>query len=550
MRFVYLFLLVCSANFLFAQTNNTSRDSIRSAESSEQFSLKSPYHTIHSHLFFLQPENFKPEIAGQVFDLNDKKKAADLAIKLKQILDGEGLFVDMKVLPRNNNYLDSTSGIHRYIPFQAFPEIYVEKKGKNWFYSDRTTSSIESMHNKIFPLGTDFLMNLFPEYGHQRYLGLELWQFVGVFLLLLLGFVSHKIFTILLDLTIRVIIKKYSKVRGEAIDVIHEISKPFSLFLVFLLVYFFEPALQIPVHINKYIMMLLRIVPPVFAVVTAYRCVDLVNIYMVSLADKTENTLDDQLVPMVRKTLKVLVVIIGVLVILQNLNFNITALLAGISIGGLAFALAAQDTIKNLFGSLMIFVDKPFQVGDWINFSGVDGTVEEVGFRSTRVRTFANSLVSVPNGRIADMTIDNFGLRRYRRFSTNIALTYDTPPDLIEAYVKGLRELIAQHPKTRKDYYEVQLNNMGAHSLDILFYAFFEVPTWSEEIEAKHELLISIIKLAEVVGVRFAFPTQTLHIEDFPEKKGLTPVYKESRSELDAKVAAFLKENQMLRKGN
>ncbi|MEX2590308.1 MAG: mechanosensitive ion channel domain-containing protein, partial [Chitinophagales bacterium] len=181
---------------------------------------------------------------------------------------------------------------------------------------------------------------------------------------------------------------------------------------------------------------------------------------------------------------------------------------------------------------------------------GVDGTVEEVGFRSTRVRTFANSLVSVPNGRISDMTVDNFGLRRYRRFSTTIAITYDTPPDMIEAYVKGLREIIAQHPKTWKGFYEVQLNGMGSHSLDILFYTFFDVLTWSEEIKARHELLISIIKLAETLRIRFAFPTQTLHMEEFPEKKSLTPKYEESPDEINKRVAAFLKENEKLRKAD
>jgi MscS family membrane protein len=170
------------------------------------------------------------------------------------------------------------------------------------------------------------------------------------------------------------------------------------------------------------------------------------------------------------------VVAIGLLYVLQSLNFDITTLLAGISIGGIALALAAQDTLKNFFGSLMIFIDKPFQIGDWINFNEVDGTVEEVGFRSTRVRTFANSLVYVPNGKLADSTIDNFGLRQYRRFSTTISLTYDTPTALIRQFVDGLNEIVANHPDTRKDFWEVKLNTMGSHSLNIMFYIFFAVP--------------------------------------------------------------------------
>jgi MscS family membrane protein len=186
--------------------------------------------------------------------------------------------------------------------------------------------------------------------------------------------------------------------------------------------------------------------------------------------------LDDQLVPLVRKTLKAFVIVVGSLFILKyGLRVDIVPYLTGLSIGGLAFALAAQDTIKNFFGSIMIFIDKPFQVGDWITSGEVDGTVEEVGFRSTRVRTFRNSLVYIPNGKIADATIDNHGLRKYRRFYTNITITYETPPELIEVFVDGLREIVRKHPKTRKDFYNIYLNNLASYSLEVMFYVFFAV---------------------------------------------------------------------------
>jgi MscS family membrane protein len=206
----------------------------------------------------------------------------------------------------------------------------------------------------------------------------------------------------------------------------------------------------------------------------------------------------------------------------------------------LALALAAQDTIKNLFGSIMIFVDRPFQIGDWINFDGKDGTVEEVGFRSTRVRTFANSVISVPNGRIADMTVDNLGLRTYRRFTTSITITYDTPPALITAFVEGLRQIVANHPDTRKDYYHVYVNNLGSHSIDILFYIFFAVPGWPEELKARHEIILQSIELAETLGVRFAFPTQTIHMEDLPGQQTLSPQYDTDPERMRAKIAAFI----------
>jgi MscS family membrane protein len=206
------------------------------------------------------------------------------------------------------------------------------------------------------------------------------------------------------------------------------------------------------------------------------------------------------------------VVTFGTLAILQSLNISILPLLTGLSIGGLAFALAAQDTIKNFFGSVMIFIDKPFQIGHWITTDGVDGTVEEVGLRSTRIRTFSNSLVTVPNGKLADATINNHGLRVYRRFYTTLSINYDTPPALIEVFIDGLKEIVNQHPDTNPDHNNIFFNDMGAHSLNIMFYIFFEVPDWSSELKAKHEILLEILKLGNALKVNFAFPTQTLHI--------------------------------------
>ena len=230
----------------------------------------------------------------------------------------------------------------------------------------------------------------------------------------------------------------------------------------------------------------------------------------------------------------------GALVILDNLDVNITGIIAGLSIGGLAFALAAQDTIKNFFGSLMIFFDRPFQVGDWITSGDVDGTVEEVGFRATRIRTFRNSVMYIPNGVITNQMIDNHGLRIYRRFFTQLAVKYDTPPAVLQAFTDGLKEIVANHEKTRKDYYEVHVNNLGSTAIEVMFYAFFETKDWSGELKARHETILLIIRLAEQLGVEFAFPTQTLHVESLPDKN--VPMnYDTDMQSLKLKVQHFLK---------
>jgi MscS family membrane protein len=229
-------------------------------------------------------------------------------------------------------------------------------------------------------------------------------------------------------------------------------------------------------------------------------------------AKKTENKFDDLLVPLFRKTAKILIWVAGILLIAKTIWGDIDTILAGFGLGGLAVALAAKDTLANLFGSITVLVDRPFQIGDWVQIGALDGTVEEVGFRSTRIRTFYNSLITIPNSQLTSSSIDNFGARQYRRFKTTLGVTYDTSPDRIEAFCEGIRQLILQRNHTRKDYFHVYLNDFGPSSLNILLYLFFEVPDWSTELAERHRIMIDIIRLAQSLDVQFAFPTQTLHV--------------------------------------
>ena len=514
-----------------------------SQEDQDTFELTSPYHTILTHLKYLQDDSYRPELAAKVFNNNsvkNVKEAEQLAVQLKQILDGKGKYIDLNKVTKNADYLDSATKKHRYyIDRKELPSVYVEKKQGLWYYSTATVVAIPELHKEVYPYGTDRILQLLPKAGHKKYVGLYLWQILGIFILVGAGFIIHKLFTLIIEKILLKIFQRYGYER-TAENLLVPVARPVSYLLIFVLLMVLVPVLQLPIGMNKYVVLILKAVWPVFAIVFFYRLVDILSIYFAKLAEKTESNLDDQLVPLIRKILKTFVVVIGVLFIFNNLNYNITGLIAGLSIGGLAFALAAQDTIKNFFGSLMIFIDKPFQVGDWITSGDIDGTVEEVGFRSTRIRTFRNSVTYVPNGVLTDRTVDNHGLRAYRRYYTQITITYDTPPELIELFVEGLREIVKNHPTTRKDYYEVHLNDMSASSINIMFYIFFEVGTWTDELKGRHEVLLSIIKLADSIGVNFAFPTQTLHMETFPEKKGNSPEYDKDIDKLRTEMNMLL----------
>jgi MscS family membrane protein len=248
------------------------------------------------------------------------------------------------------------------------------------------------------------------------------------------------------------------------------------------------------------------------AALSAYRFIDVLSDVLQVRAETTQTQYDDMLVPLVRKSLKIFVAAAGLLTIAQVLGTNVTALFASVGIGGLALALAAQDTVSNFFGSLMVIVDRPFQVGDWIKTGDIEGTVEEVGFRSTRIRTFYNSLITLPNANLIKASVDNLGDRTYRRWSTRLGIAYNTPPEKIDAFCEGIRELVRKHPHTRKDYYHIYFNEFGSDSLEIMVYVFFFTPDWATELRERHRLGVDIVRLASELDIEFAFPTQTLYL--------------------------------------
>ena len=490
--------------------------------------LSTPYNSIKTFLDNKQAENNNDSLAALPFQpagrsMKDAKKAAT---QFKSVLDGRGIFIYLDEIPKSANYLDSASNKNKYVLLDDYPKIFLLKsENGRWYFSDSSIDNIEVLHQETFRFGTGQLLKILPKFGTKKTFGLYTYQYITIFILALISVLIHKIFAFFTERIFSRIVKRFGFERETSEKYLWQIARPTSVFIIMLLLLLFTPALQLPIIYSKYVNIILRVIVPLFGTVIMYRLVAITSVFLAKMAQTTKSTLDDQLVPLLRKTLKTFVIIIGTFLILNNLDIPILPLLTGLSIGGLAFALAAQDTIKNFFGSVMIFIDKPFQVGDWITSDDVDGTVEEVGFRSSRIRTFRNSLIYVPNSKLANNTIDNHGLRKYRRFSTQISITYDTPPEMIEVFIKELREIVENHPKTWKDDYHVYFNEIASDSLNIMFYIFFNVPTWGEELACRHEILMSIVKLGKKTGVNFAFPTRTLHIENLPGQLPLSSSY-------------------------
>ncbi len=476
-----------------------------------EVTLTNPYNTILTHLHYLQTDTYHPDRAAQTFNIQDSLEARQLAIKLKQIYDGLGLYVNLSKIPQDPNYIDSSSMASTFTPFpKELPQVYLEKSNDKWYYADQTVQSIPHLHKRVFPFGSDILVNLIPYKNQQRFLGLALWQYVGLILLLAILFLLQFLFAKILRPFIRYITKTKFSLLKIPQKTITTISKLLSSLIIIWCVRFFFPILQMPIKISEFVMTGMRILATVVIVLIAFECVKIIQHRAMDLSQQTANRMDEHLVPILFRIIKILIVIFGLIHIFGLLDINLTALIAGLSIGGLALALAAQDTVKNLIGSALILFDKPFQIGDYIIASGFEGTVVEVGFRSTRIMTSDTSIISVPNGSLAGSSITNKGVRALRLMHETLSIEYDTSAQQIRNFINGLKHVVQNNNHTKKQDYYIHLNRLGESSLDILFRCYLDVPGWADELRAREEILMQILDLAEKLGVQFAYPTRKI----------------------------------------
>ena len=243
------------------------------------------------------------------------------------------------------------------------------------------------------------------------------------------------------------------------------------------------------------------------------RSIDFIGFKLKNRASETESKVDDQLIPFAVDMAKVITIVLGIVMILGNVfDVNIAALVTGLGIGGVAFALASKESLENLLGSFTIFFDKPFTVGDIVTLGGVTGVVEKVGFRSTRIRTFDKSIVTVPNKNIISSELDNLGARPVRRVKFNIGLTYDSSVNNIKAIVNDIQDLIDKHPDTNNDG-KVRFLNFGPSSLDIMVLYYVNSPDWEVLINTQEKINYSIIDIVSKHKCDFAFPSTSVYIE-------------------------------------
>ncbi len=355
-----------------------------------------------------------------------------------------------------------------------------------------------------------------PEIFNLEPLNISLEKLGLFFIIILLTYVIRFVVLHIIEKKLIALTKKTSNEFDDLL--VHASKAPIGYLILLHGFYIAVFSLQLPETIG--VVNIAVIVKNVYILVLSFillyylfKLIDVIGHFVYRATEKTENKLDDQLAPLIVKSLRTFVITLGILFILNNFGYNIASLLAGLGIGGLAFALAAQDTVSNLFGSFTIFSDKPFHMGDWIKIGDFEGTVEEVGFRSTRIRRFDQAQVTVPNSQFIKNGVVNYSAMKKRRIKFNLGVTYDTTAAQMREVVEGIKQIIKEDHRFDHTFDMVHFTDFGDFSLNIFVYCFTKTTVWDEYLTVREEFHLSIMQMLEEMGVEIAFPSQTVYVE-------------------------------------
>ncbi|HIE44163.1 MAG TPA: mechanosensitive ion channel family protein [Candidatus Omnitrophica bacterium] len=348
-------------------------------------------------------------------------------------------------------------------------------------------------------------MDSIREILSRTFLNFTIWDYVLIFITILTALAVNKIVGYILRNKLKPLAKRTRTKIDELF--LHAIDGPLAFF-VFVIAFFIitHRFFQGPL-INK----IFQILVSINVAYLLIKLVDVLEVYLSPIAKRTESKLDEQLLPIIKRSLKIFIAVMAVMIIVDNLGYNIKTILAGLGIGGLAFALAGKDILSNFFGSIIIFADRPFEVGDRVVVGNYDGIIETIGMRSTRLRTLDGTLVAIPNSTMANSSINNIAKRPTIKNLFTLSLTYNTSYDKMKEALDILRDIYKNHPSTEN--YWVYFNKYGAHSLEILVIHWCKYTKYEEYLKATEEINLEIKRRFEEKGIEFAFPTQTIYVK-------------------------------------
>ena len=270
------------------------------------------------------------------------------------------------------------------------------------------------------------------------------------------------------------------------------------------------PWLGLPELLNRIVIGASAVLMAVAAMWGGSKLIDTLGDHSLRRAERSAGTLDEILVSLVLVACKMLLLAGGFVFIASQLSLPYDSVLAGLGIGGLAVAFASKETLSNVFGAAILVADRPFRRGDWISSGDVQGTVEHVGVRSTRIRTAGDSLAVVPNGKLADATVNNLGVRRTKAVNVSLLLSYATDAATLEAFMAGLAAVVERVPATVPGSAKIGVSGLEADGIGVNLGCALDVPTAAEERECRNALMLGVLRLAERLGVRLGDRTTAL----------------------------------------
>lgn len=429
--------------------------------------------------------------------------------------------IDLESIPNNPN------GPKWYFRKQAISkndssidaEIAIEKNADGaWRFSAETVQSLGHIYSTVSHLPVVSGVLEYSNWKTKIKASLPIWmsetvfffskaQWLGFLFIFILALIALSLSRFLATIYIHDLVKKESLMFKEKDH--YKSTLPFGLLAFSLVCMAGIRVIEIDLTSYEFLVRVFYILIAISSVWSSLKIVDLISMHFAKIAKDTANKFDDVLIPILSKTSKVLVVSFGTILVAHSLTFDIGSILAGLGIGGVAVALAAKDTISNLFGSVTLIIDRPFLIGDYVLLDkGLEGTVEEVGFRSTRIRTPHQSVVTLPNNVLANMAIDNYGMRESRRFRVLLQIDYETPTEVLEDYCERLRYLCQIHQVIDPATAQVYIFDMTDKAINILVNVYFKTTIGTVELSERHKFILAILQTAKEVSINFSSPLQ------------------------------------------
>ncbi len=491
------------------------------AQEAKELTRATPREVVEGYLTASRAGDY--ELAAQYLNLANipaakrEVEGPKLARELKLVLD-QTLWVDLESLS-NEPGGDTEDGLpagrdrvgtikSERGPVDVFVVLArVTPEKRAWLISSTTLARVPQLYKEF---GYGPLGEILPRYMFQPYGDLELWQWLGLLVVLVLAYTFGLVVSsMILRLGRRVVARTETSLDDRVLKLV---SGPLTATVSVGFLYAGLLFLRLSVGTQRLMSGLCQALIVITLAWLALRIVDLVSELIERTFTERGETTAITVVPVARRVIKVFLILIALLSGLQNLGYNVTGLIAGLGIAGLAVALAAQKTFENFFGALSILVDRPVQRGDFCRFGDKIGTIEDIGLRSTRIRTLDRTLVTVPNSEFSVLQLENFAARDRIRFFTILGLRYETTADQLRHLLIELRRLLISHPRVHPDPARVRFVSFGAYSLDVEVYAYVSTSDWNEFLAVREDLMLRIIDVVEASGTSFAFPSQTLYI--------------------------------------